>query len=175
MRQAGSRDPVPLTPQSPLVARAVKAAGWMLLVGAVVMVPWTVYLATTLPRRVLSEHYALAWAGFDVMLCLSLLATSVSILRRGGWLPALASSTATFLFVDAWFDVVTAPTRSELRIAAASALFVELPTALACVLISLHAQAVSDARAVEAARHRLRRFLRSEHERSDHHDATHVR
>lgn len=128
------------------------------------MVPWTVYLATTLPRQVPSWHYRGAWTGFDVMLCLSLLATSVSILRRGRWMSALAASTATFLVVDAWFDVVTSPTRQDLRLALASALLVELPTALACVLVSLHAQSVSEARAVEAARTRLRRLLRAERE-----------
>ena len=152
-------DAVVRTP-SPLTERLTKLAGWALLLGAVVMVPWTIYLATTLPRRVLSEHYALAWAGFDVMLCLSLLATAVSALRGGRWLPALAASTATFLLVDAWFDVVTAPTRSELRVAIASALLIELPTAVTCVFISAHAQSVSDTKAVQAARARLRRLLR---------------
>lgn len=149
-----------------LTERAVKAAGWVLLLGAVVMVPWTVYLAATLPHRVHTQHYALAWAGFDVMLCLSLLATAVSILRRGRWLPGLAASTATFLLVDAWFDVVTSPTQDDLQLALASAILVELPTALACLLISVHAQATSDARAVEAARARLRRFRRAERERT---------
>ena len=33
---------------------------------AVLMVPWTVYLAVSLPSEQRAAHYDLAWAGFDV-------------------------------------------------------------------------------------------------------------
>jgi hypothetical protein len=40
------------------------------------------------------------------------------------------------LLVDAWFDVLTAATRSELVVALLEAAFVELPTAAVCILLA---------------------------------------
>lgn len=162
----GPPDPL-LTRRARLTERAIKVAGVALLIGAIFMVPWTIYLAATLPSHVHTHRYDLAWAGFDVMLCLSLLATSLSALRSGRLLPALAASTATFLLVDAWFDVVTAPDQAALETALAMAVVVELPIAIACALISLRAQQVNDARAMRAARARMQRFLPRERHKAD--------
>jgi hypothetical protein len=43
---------------------------------------------------------------------------------------------ATLLFVDAWFDVLTASSRSELGIAIVEAAVVELPIAVFCLLLA---------------------------------------
>lgn len=161
----------PDPPRSRWTERIITFAGLVLLGGAIVLVPWTVYLAAILPKRVLSNHYALAWAGFDVMLCLSLLATSLSALRRGRQLPAFAASTATFLLIDAWFDVVTAPTVADFRTALAMALVFELPIAIVCVFVSRHAQACNDARAMQAARAHMPWIIPRERRNAD--SATH--
>ncbi len=107
---------------------------------AVLTLAWILVLWVTLPRRDVSEHYRLAWVGFDVFLALAL--------ARTGWLawhghdhvelPAVAS--ATLLVVDAWFDVVTASSRTNALEALASAVFVELPLAAFCMWIARRAE-----------------------------------
>jgi hypothetical protein len=42
----------------------------------------------------------------------------------------------TLLFFDAWFDVLTASSRSELVIAIVEAVVVELPIAVICLLLA---------------------------------------
>lgn len=54
-------------------------------VGAVVLVPWTTYLAGTLP----DDHGRLAWVGFDIALaCCFAVATWLGARRRRGAVPA---------------------------------------------------------------------------------------
>ncbi len=105
------------------------AVGWVFAVLAALMVPWTAYLFIELPSSQRAAHYDLAWGGFDLGLLAVLAATSVAAVRRSRWLPVSAAALATLLVVDAWFDVVTAPTRGELVTAVAMALLVELPLA----------------------------------------------
>ncbi len=116
--------------------------GPVFLVLAALTVPWLVYLGITLPHRVLARHYDLAWVGFDVGLAFALLRTGwvAARGRAGVELPAVA--TATLLVVDAWFDVVTAPSRAEALFALGSAVFVELPLAGLCIWIVYHAEQV---------------------------------
>ena len=49
---------------------------------ALALVPWVVWLAWTLPERSVSEHYRLAWVGFDVLLCGALARTAWLAWRR---------------------------------------------------------------------------------------------
>lgn len=152
-------DPDRQAPQG--ITRAIRVAGWVLGLGAVVMVPWTAYLAATLPTREIATHYDLAWTGFDIGLSLALVGTAVAALRGGRWLPAVAAATATMLTVDAWFDVVTAPDMDDRRVALLMAVCVEIPVAAACALMAVHAQALNDLRVARAARRRLpRRWAR---------------
>src|SRR5690349_16181621 len=76
------------------------------VLGAVAL-PWTVYLAMTLPAHVHTRHYRLAWVGFDAMLVVVLLATAFLAARGNRLVGLLATVTATMLVVDAWFDVTT--------------------------------------------------------------------
>ena len=120
--------------------------GPVFLAIAVVTVAWIGVLWSTLPRRDVSEHYRLAWVGFDGFLAL--------ILARTGWLAWLgkdhvqipAAISAALLVVDAWFDVVTASGRANLIESAALAVVVELPLAAACLWVSRHAEKVRRAR-----------------------------
>ena len=57
----------------------------------------------------MSTNYDAAWAGFDVLLTLTLASTAYFALRRSRYLATAASATATLLVVDAWFDVLTTP------------------------------------------------------------------
>jgi hypothetical protein len=100
------------------------------------LMPWVVVLVAALPSEHRSAHWSIAWAGFDVWLALLLLTVAVTAWRRSPWLEGAATATATLLFVDAWFDVLTASTRTEFVIAVTTAALVELPLAVLCLLLA---------------------------------------
>lgn len=108
--------------------------------GAVVLVPTVVVLLVTLPSTHQSEHWDVAWGGFDVMLASMLVAVAVTAWRGSAWLEAAAASAATLLVIDAWFDVLTASDRAELIVAIVEAVFVELPLALLCLWLTRGAE-----------------------------------
>ena len=127
------------------LAAASRRARWvgpLFAVLAVLMVPWTVYLAVTLPAQATAAHYDLAWAGFDVGLFLVLAWTAWTAVSSSRWLPVAASLNAAFLVVDAWFDVITAPGRRELAMALASALLIELPLAAVSIWLAVNGQRI---------------------------------
>jgi hypothetical protein len=61
--------------------RLRRYGGTALLVGALVLVPWTLYLAYTLPARHRVVHWDAIWVGFDLALALALLLTAVAAIR----------------------------------------------------------------------------------------------
>ena len=79
----------------------------VLLAAALTLVPWIAWLATSLPCHYQSQHWRIAWAGFDAGLALALGVTGIAALRRATWLDRAAVATATLLIADAWFDIVT--------------------------------------------------------------------
>jgi hypothetical protein len=107
---------------------------------AVVLLPVIVLLAVALPSTHRAEHWDVAWAGFDVMLALLLLAVAITAWRRSTWLEGAASAAATLLFVDAWFDVLTSSTQPERVMAIVEAVVVELPLAVVCLLVARSAK-----------------------------------
>jgi hypothetical protein len=104
------------------------------------MIPWTVYLWRTLPVREVSPHYNLAWTGFDVLLAVVLLATGGAVIARSKYLAVTATSAATLLVVDAWFDITTSPAGSDLLWALVMAVVAELPLAVACGWLAYHTE-----------------------------------
>ncbi|OXM42733.1 hypothetical protein CFP71_42315, partial [Amycolatopsis thailandensis] len=109
-----------------------------LLAGAaVLLVPWTVYLAHTLPDRYDTGQWRTAWVGFDVALLLCFAAGAWLGLRRRRAAVPLLSATAAMLCCDAWFDVMLGWTSSERWASVALAAFVEIPVA---VLLALAAR-----------------------------------
>src|SRR5437016_8251193 len=107
---------------------------------ALLLVPWVVLLVFALPSAHRAAHWDIAWAGFDVALALLLLAVAAAAWRRSAWLEGAATATATLLFVDAWFDVLTSSTRAELVVSIVEAAFVELPLAALCLLVARDAE-----------------------------------
>src|SRR2546423_10740553 len=103
---------------------------------ALLLVPWVVLLVAALPSAHRAAHWDIAWAGFDVGLALLLLTVTVAAWRRSPWLEGAATAPATLLFVDAWFDVLTSSTRTELAVAVTEAAFIELPLAVVCLLLA---------------------------------------
>ena len=64
----------------------VRALAWIgvpFALFSLILIPWTVYLAGSLPSEQVSTHYDAAWAGFDVMLMVALAATAYFALRQG--------------------------------------------------------------------------------------------
>ena len=133
--------------------RAVRWAGPLFALFALVMVPWTVYIGESLPRRQLSPHYDASWAGFDVMLLAALAATAFFALRRSRYLSMAATATAVLLVVDAWFDLMTTPS-GQLAQSIVLAAVVELPLAAVCTWLSLHTQELTERRIVLLMRRR---------------------
>lgn len=116
----------------------------LLAVVALCLVPWTLWLTLSLPSRHVSQHYDLAWTGFDVALAVGFGATAWSAFRHPRWLAPLAAATGTMLLCDAWFDVVTASGGGERLEAVVEAVFAELPLAAICAYIAYDAERFRD-------------------------------
>ena len=125
---------------------AVRWAGVLFAVCAVVLVPWTVVLAATLPERAVAVNYDTAWVGFDVGLLAAVAGTALAAMRRSRFLGLVASATAALLVVDAWFDVVTSTAGAERLTAGVMAVLVELPLAAVCCWLALHAADIAEKR-----------------------------
>ena len=104
---------------------------------AVLLLPWIVVLAATLPAHAVARNWATAWSGFDVLL--SVMLGSTAWLRRRGdsRVGALAGASAAMLVVDAWFDTSTSTLGFDCAMAWFSAVFIELPLAFFCARIAL--------------------------------------
>jgi hypothetical protein len=116
---------------------------WVLLIlggFAVILFPWSAFLALTLPSRHLTPHWDAAWAGFDLMMAGVVLWTVVSILRRSKYVAVAASVTGTFLICDAWFDLLTSRPGPELVESSLFAILGELPLAGLCFWLARDAE-----------------------------------
>ncbi|WP_199512625.1 hypothetical protein [Nucisporomicrobium flavum] len=133
-----ARDAVTLRPVPRWVAPVFAVLG-------AATVPWTAYLAMSLPARYSAEHYRVAWVGFDLMLVALLLTTALLAWRGSRQVGLLAAATATVLVVDAWFDVTTSRP-ADVPSAVASAVLLELPLAVVCGWIALHVDQVVERR-----------------------------
>jgi hypothetical protein len=134
--------------------------GWIgpvFLVLALGTIPWTVYLAITLPERAENNNYRNAWVGFDIGLIALLLLTAYLAYRGSRYVTMAATATATALVIDAWFDVVTAPHTNDLIVALLTAFLGELPMAGLCLWAALHADRIEARRLRQLARRAERR------------------
>ena len=133
------------SPAPPVVPRMRRWLAPLFFLAGLALVPWTVYLAVTLPNRHLQTgYYALAWAGFDVALAVLLTATGYGLMRQKLWVQSTATAAATMLFCDAWFDILSARDSRERLVAVLLALAVELPTAALCLVIARHVEEVAE-------------------------------
>ena len=128
-------------------ARVVRWTGPFFALFSLILLPWTIYLAGSLPARRVSTNYDAAWAGFDVLLMLTLASTGYFALRRSRYLAMAASAAAALLVVDAWFDVLTTPASQRIESIGLAA-FVELPLAAVCIWLSWHTQHLEERRIV---------------------------
>lgn len=107
-----------------------------LFFGVVALVPWTVYLAFTLPDNFRAHYWSIAWVGFDVALIAVISFASWAAYFQKQVLVAAAIVAATLLVCDAWFDVIMSlGTRDEL-ITISTALLIEIPLAVFFILLA---------------------------------------
>jgi hypothetical protein len=100
---------------------------------AVTLLPWTWYLAATLPDRHDADQWRWAWVGFDVaLICCFAVASWLGWRRRRSAVPVLAA-TAALLCCDAWFDILLDWAAPDRWASLLMAVLVELP--LAAVLL----------------------------------------
>ena len=107
----------------------------LLTLVALGLLPWTLWLTFSLPARHVSQHYDVAWVGFDIGLAVAFAATTWAALRGSPWIVPLAAAAGAMLVCDAWFDVVTSEGGGERVEAVLEAVFAELPLAAVCVFI----------------------------------------
>jgi hypothetical protein len=127
-------------------ARLVRWAAPAFVICSFLLLPWIAVLGTTLPQRQLSQHYRLAWTGYDVLLALGLAGTAVAALRRSRLLPFAGYATGALLVADAWFDVLTSSGGRDIAEAVAMSVLAELPLAFVCFWLAVHSQDVAEQR-----------------------------
>lgn len=115
-----------------------------LAVGSLVgFLPWIVYLGFTLPQKVRAEHYDIAWLGFDCLMWTMLAVLAWATLRRHAATGPVAAVASMMLIVDAWFDIFTSSAgHGELVLAITLALCGELPLAILCAWVAVHAERI---------------------------------
>lgn len=111
--------------------------------GVIGMLPWIVYLGVTLPGRARTDHYDLAWVGFDCAMLLVLAALAVAAFRRHPATGPVAAIAAAMMVIDAWFDVTTSHGGGFL-VAVLLAAFAEVPLAIICGWTAVNAERVRE-------------------------------
>jgi hypothetical protein len=128
-----------LTPRPGLPSRQVmdRLRKWRTIFMAIcvlALIPWTVYLAITLPSHYVARNWVATWVGFDILLLTMLALTAVAGWKRKQFVFPTAFASGVLLICDAWFDVMTSHTGRDLTQAILTAAVIELP--LAFVLIA---------------------------------------
>src|SRR5271156_498428 len=101
--------------------------------GALVLIPWIVYLAFALPDDSLVHDWTATWVGFDLVLLTLMAATVVFGMLRRQVMLLTAFATGVLLICDAWFDLMTAGS-GDFWVSVLTAALGDLP--LAAVLIT---------------------------------------
>jgi len=124
----------PLTGQ----LRSVRAHpfGFLAMGATIALIPWTLIYITQLPDRHTTDHWNVAWTGFDLMLAAALGFTAWCALRERAMLIVGLIASSTLLVCDAWFDLVTSLGTEDEMITLLTALLIELPLAIYFALLT---------------------------------------
>lgn len=96
---------------------------------AILLVPWIVYLALSLPGEHRVRNWDVMWVGFDAIELLLLALTLWLGLRRRFLVVLAAFATGVVLLCDAWFDLMTAGP-GDLWQSVLAAVVLEIPLSL---------------------------------------------
>jgi hypothetical protein len=113
-------------------------ASLLFIVLGLVLIPWTVFLGSTLPPHHFSAHWDISWTGLDIALILSLICTGLFSYMKSLWLIITASTAGSLLLVDAWFDVMSERGAAQLHQAILLALIFEIPLAIMSYYLAFH-------------------------------------
>ena len=83
----------------------------LMVVGAIVLIPWIVHLGFTLPANYVAHNWPATWIGFDCLLIAFMVATAVLGWLRRQLVVLPAFTAGVLLICDAWFDIMTAGPR----------------------------------------------------------------
>ncbi|MDH6125229.1 hypothetical protein [Kitasatospora sp. GP82] len=106
-------------------------AGYVFAASASVVAIWTVMVGfyAEPDRRVL-------WVGFNTLLTATMVLAARLALRADSRVALAAAGLAVFMVADAWFDITTAPS-DYLPMSLLTAVFLEAPFAVGCMLYAL--------------------------------------
>lgn len=105
---------------------------------AVALVPWTIYLGWSLPVKHVTPNWDVIWPGLDSGLFLSFLISAILAYRKSRWVTISSTITASFLLIDAWFDVLSSRSSFEKKESIVMALFIEIPLSILSFAIAGH-------------------------------------
>ncbi len=108
----------------------LKIIGVLIVLASLVLAAWILYLIFDLPTSYRAENWNIAWIGFDIAMLICLATTAWAILNRRQVAIPGAMVSATFLMIDSWFDAITSQAGLDFKLALASALLVEIPSAI---------------------------------------------
>lgn len=103
-------------------------------VGALVLIPWTIYLSVTLRDRHRVTQWGTAWVGFDILLVVMLALSAWAAWRRRLVAVVFLTAAAVLLLIDAWFDVMLSWGTREQTSALVTAFAFEIPLCILFVL-----------------------------------------
>lgn len=134
-----------VAPDEPQLHQQRKFRIGVVAASAILLVPWIIYLAISLPGEHKVRNWDVMWVGFDGIELLLLALTLYFGLRRRVLVILSAFATGVVLLCDAWFDLLTA-TPGELWQSVLAAVLIEIP--LAAVLMSSAFRAIRAASAL---------------------------
>jgi hypothetical protein len=124
----------------------IKRTAFMYIVFALVLLPWTLYLAQSLPTQHLTIHWDISWIGLDIALLFALVATGVLSYFQSRWIVITATMLGSLLLLDAWFDILGQKGGDDLRQSVMLAILIEIPIAIASFVLAGRALVSDDAR-----------------------------
>ena len=110
--------------------RSIRLLAAAFLAMSSILVPWTVFLAVSLPPKYDAGHWNLLWTGFDVALIVVLGYAAWAAWFRRQVLATTAIVAGTLLLCDAWFDIVTSIGRPDEWVTLLTGFGLELPLAV---------------------------------------------
>jgi hypothetical protein len=117
-------------------ARALRRLGLGFIVAGCCIVLWIGVLAAQLPLLAEPANWNDAWIGLDALEAAGLLSTGLLLRRQDPRMCVAAAATSMLLFMDAWFDVMTAAP-GERVLSVLMAVVAELPVGSLCAALAL--------------------------------------